>query len=48
MNLPTVQFSLGFYTYCRLDPNVYLNNWVFNATQPVLFSERERDQRSDP
>jgi len=42
MKLPIVQLSLAFCTYCRLDPNVFLDNWVSNAPQPLLFSERER------
>ena len=48
MNFPIIQFSLTFFTYCRLDPNVFLNNWVTNAPLPLLFSERERDELPDP
>jgi hypothetical protein len=48
MNLPIIQLSLALCIYCRLDPNVFLNNWVFNAPQSMLFSERERDRMSDP
>jgi len=42
MNLPIIQLCLAFCTYCRLDPNVFLNNWVSKAPQPMLFSERDR------
>jgi hypothetical protein len=48
MKLPIIQLSLAFCAYCRLDPNVFLHNWVSNAPQPMLFSERERNQLSDP